>query len=67
MTASSIAAQAEALLARHGALLRPVMPVEGHREAEACDALDAARARLQGRERPEPDQLALDLSGLHNK
>ncbi len=60
---AAIRAEAIRLHGRYGALLRPVTPVEGPGEAEACDALDAARARLQGRERPEADQLTLDLTG----
>lgn len=60
---TSISTAAEALKARHGALLRPVAASETETAAEACDALDAARTRLRGSEAPAKDQLTLDLPG----
>lgn len=61
MSADAIRAEAARLKASHGALLggEPSFyrPDIDRRE----DAIDAARARLQGGERPAPDQLALDM------
>lgn len=64
MATLGLAAEAAALKARYGALLAggPGVPAEVTIAAES--ALDAARARLQGGERPAAGQLALDLRAV---
>lgn len=56
---SQIAAEAIALKARFAGLLRgqPSQPAD-----EQCAAIDAARLRLQGKERDEAEQMSLDLT-----
>ncbi len=59
---SPITAEAVALKARYGALLNPLALCDGHAALDAVDALDAARSRLQGGERPVAAQLVLDVN-----
>jgi hypothetical protein len=60
---SPIAAEAQALKGRYGALLSRQAPPDDPGRAEAVAALDAAQQRLCGGERPEDGQLTLDLRG----
>jgi hypothetical protein len=60
-TTRELAATAKALKARHGDLLAgEPCGRETFEQTRAVEAVQAARARLQG-ERPGPDQLALDV------
>jgi hypothetical protein len=59
-TTRELAATARALKARHGDLLAGACSFsETFEQTRAVQAVEAARARLQGGERPAPGQLTL--------
>lgn len=58
---SPITAAAEALKADHAALLAGEPSFREPEVDRRMDAIDAARIRLQGGERPGRDQLSLDV------
>ena len=61
---SDLARTAAMLHERHGDLLTVPRVTESHAQAEAVDALDAARLRLRGDDGGRGrDQLVLDVSG----
>lgn len=60
---TDLAKAARALKQRHGDLLRGEPSfTDTYAQRRAMDALDAARARLQGGEAVAKDQLSLDVS-----
>ncbi len=61
MSAEQFREAAAALKVRHGALLAPLTPSAEPAATEACAALDAARARLQGAEKVPAAQMTLGL------
>ena len=62
---TGLAAAARALQDAYGPLLTREPSGDSVEQARAVEALDAARDRLRGGERPGADQLSLDLRSCH--